>query len=100
VSSTFNFLSNAIKGSFLIFTYVIRDFIEGKNLYGWEKGYNNFVLKKTWKFGKNPEEWNDYLSKFGWQIIEDKNYSDLTQIFSVRKLNTTKIERIIFAQKL
>ena len=44
VRGTFDFLASAPSGSRLVFTYVQKDFIEGKELYGQQYIYrNNFV---------------------------------------------------------
>ncbi len=51
---TFDFLAKAERGSRLAFTYVRKDFLDGRAMYGWEKIYNRFVTNKTWIFGMKP----------------------------------------------
>lgn len=104
IQSTFNFLSKAKSGSKLVFTYIIKEFLDGKNLYGWERGYNIYVLKnKLWLFGIHPHECPEYLNKFGWKLIEDLSASDLKRKYidkTGRNLSSIPIERIILAEKL
>jgi methyltransferase (TIGR00027 family) len=63
VQKTFDFFSKAPVGSRLVFTYVLKDFIKGENLYGQEWGYEKFVLKdKIWHFGFDPNQIEAYLN--------------------------------------
>lgn len=103
IHSTFDFLSNAAQGSCLAFTYVRKDFIDGKVLYNWDKGYKQYVKSKIWLFGMEPGTWSDFLKNYGWKVIEDIGYEDLDERFvkpSGRVLASTPIERMVFAEKL
>jgi methyltransferase (TIGR00027 family) len=103
IESTFDFLSQTASGSKLAFTYVQKDFIQGKNKYGWDKFYKNFVEKKVWIFGMKKDELPSFLKKYGWQLIEDVGVDELAKKYVVptgRKLASTQIERIIYAKKL
>jgi methyltransferase (TIGR00027 family) len=103
IKSTFTFLSSAVTGSRLVFTYVRKDFLDGQQFYGWEKGYKKYVTKdKIWIFGMNPENWPDFLNQFGWEIIEDIDFLELHEKYvrpTRRPLASTPIERIIYAEK-
>lgn len=44
--TTFDFLSKAARGSRLIFTYVRKDFLEGRAMHNWEKGFKKYVTSK------------------------------------------------------
>jgi methyltransferase (TIGR00027 family) len=103
IKSTFTFLSSAVTGSRLVFTYVRKDFLDGQQFYGWEKGYKKYVTKdKIWIFGMNPENWPDFLNQFGWEIIEDIDFLELHEKYvrpTRRSLASTPIERIIYAEK-
>jgi methyltransferase (TIGR00027 family) len=99
----FDFLSLAQSGSKIVFTYVLKDFIEGKRMYDMEFFYKREVLNKTWIFGFDPEEWPQFLKDYGWSIIEDIGGDDLAEKYvkpTGRKFSSTPIERIIFAEKL
>ena len=104
VRATFDFFSHAPGGSQLAFTYVRRDFLEGRNLYDWEKAYNKYVVKdKLWIFGMDPEEWPGFLKAYGWQVIEDVGAGELNDRYvkpTGRDLGASSVERIIHAEKI
>lgn len=104
IASTFEFLSKVASGSRLAFTYVLRDFIEGKAMHDWERGYEKYVLTdKVWLWGMNPQEWPAYLNQYGWRIIEDKDACELAGEYITptgRPLFTTSIERMVLAEKI
>jgi methyltransferase (TIGR00027 family) len=103
IRSIFEFLAKAGRGSRLAFTYIIKDFLDGRAMYGWEKGYKEYVTNKIWIFGGERDAWPNFLREYGWQIIEDIGYDELTEIYvnpTGRKLASTPIERMIYAEKL
>ncbi len=103
ISEVFRFLSSATPGSRLVFTYVRRDFMEGKALYGWENGYKRFVQGKIWHYGLDPETVPEFLSGYGWKLIEDRGYDELADEYLKpfrRKLGSTPVERMVFAEKV
>jgi methyltransferase (TIGR00027 family) len=77
VRTTFDWLAKSAPGSRLAFTYVRKEFLGGKNLYGWESGYRRFVTTKVWLFGMEPDECPRFLEDFGWRIVEDVGYDEL-----------------------
>ncbi len=91
------------KGSSLAFTYVLKDLIEGKKLYGFEKGYEKYVEKeKIWKLGYNKDEIKPLLEKYELEINEDKSFVELGEKYVEplnRNLKSTEIERVAFAVK-
>jgi methyltransferase (TIGR00027 family) len=103
VRTTLALLAASPPGSRLAFTYVRKDFLDGANLYGWERLYNRFVTTKVWIFGMNPEDWPAFLQPYGWRIVEDLGYGTLAEKYvrpTGRQLATTPVERIIYAEKL
>ena len=103
IRSTFSFLAKAPTGSRLIFTYVRKDFLDGRNIYGSEKFYKDFVLKKIFIFGMERELLPAFIQEFGWKLIEDIGYNELAPKYikpTGRSLTSTPIERIVFAEKL
>jgi len=104
IDSTMAFLSKAASGSKMAFTYVIGDFIQGKAIHDCEKAYEKYIVKeKMWLFGINPVELPDFLEKYGWKLVEDKDASELADVYikpTGRKLVTTPIERMAFAEKV
>ncbi len=103
VRQTFHFLAQSPAGSQLTFTYVLKDFIEGKNLYGEEKFYERMVTKNNiWHFGFDPAEVGDFLQEYGWRLIEDLSYEELNNRYAKsigRNLPSMKIERMVYAEK-
>jgi len=102
IRATFNFLSKAERGSRLTFTYIRKDFLDGRVMYGWENIYKKYVKNKIWLFGMEPEEWPGFLEGYGWKIIEHIGYEELAERYvrpTGRELASTPVERIIYAEK-
>jgi methyltransferase (TIGR00027 family) len=100
---TFDFLSKTASGSRIAFTYVRQDFLDGRAMNGWEKGYKDFVTNKIWIFGMESEAWPNFLKEYGWKVIEDLGYDELAEKYvkpTGRILASTPIERMIYAEKL
>ncbi len=104
IQTTFDFLAKAQSGSRLIFTYVRKDFVEGKAFYDNEDLYKRLVLKdKVWLFGLDPEEVADFLDGYGWKVLEHIGYEDLADAYikpTGRELKPLALERIVYAEKL
>lgn len=103
IRATFDFLAKAEHGSLLAFTYILKDFLDGRVMYGWENIYKKYVKDKIWLFGMDPEEWPDFLEGYGWQIVEHIGYEELVKRYikpTGREFTSTPVERIIFAKKV
>ena len=103
VRATFAWLAKAAPGSRLAFTYVRKDFLEGKALYGWESGYRRFVASKIWLFGMNPGDCPSFLRTYGWRVIEDVGYDELAEKYLAptgRRLTSTPVERMVYAERV
>lgn len=104
IRNAFDYLAKARAGSHLVFTYVRRDFIDGKALYGHNYLYENMVVKgKSWLFGMDPNKVADFLSVYGWRMLEHLGYGELAELYvkpTDRKLLSTPLERIVLAEKL
>ena len=104
IRTTLDFLATAPAGSRLAFTYVRKDFIEGKTLYDHTYSYKRFVLKeKSWLYGMDPEEVADFLAVYGWQVMEHLGYEELAEWYvkpTGRELLSTPLERMVYARKL
>ena len=72
-------------------------------MYDWEKGYQKYVaIDKVWLFGLNPEEWPSFLKQYGWDVLEDLSYEELSAQYinpTGRDLSSTPVERILLATK-
>lgn len=102
MENVFGFLSKASSGSRLVFTYVRKDFIDGKAFYGWESGYKRFVKGGIWFGAFEPDELPGFLMKYGWKVIEDRGYDALADEYlrpTGRRLCSTPVERMVFAEK-
>lgn len=101
IHETFEFLSKANKNSQLVFTYVRKDFIDGEEMYGWSSAYKKYVEKGIWKFGLHPNEVPEFLMKYGWTLIEDLSYEELSKRINVKErgLKLTGVERVVFCKK-
>ena len=104
IRTTLGFFANAPAGSRLAFTYIRKDFIDGKILYDHMYLYKRFVLKdKSWLFGMEPEEMADFLAVYGWQVLEHLGYEELAEWYvkpTGRELLSTPLERMVYAEKL
>jgi methyltransferase (TIGR00027 family) len=103
VRATFDWLAKAAPGSRLAFTYVRKDFLDGKTCCGWESGYRRLVASKIWRFGIEPEDCQSFLKGYGWRIIEDVGYDELTDKYIAptgRRLASTPVERMVYAEKV
>lgn len=104
IRTTFDFLAKATPGSRLAFTYIRQDFLDGRVMSGWEKGYEKYVVKdKVWLFGMAPEAWPNFLKGYGWSIVEHPGYEELAERYvksTGRELASTPVERMVYAEKL
>lgn len=104
IRATFDFLATAPRGSRLAFTYVRKDFLEGQVMYGGEAIYKQYVVRdKLWLFGMAPEDVENFLGAYGWSVIEHLGYEGLAERYvkpTGRKLASSPIERMVYAEKL
>ena len=104
VRSMLKSLSGAVRDSRLIFTYVLKDLIEGSDLHGADGLYQRFVIKdQTWQFGLDPAEPRSLLGPYGWAVIEDVGPDDYTERYlrpAGRDLQVMAIERFVRATKI
>lgn len=104
IRTTFDFLAKAASGSRLAFTYIRKDFLDGRVMYGWEKFYKKYVVKdRIWLFGMDPDAWPNFPKDYGWQVIEDVSYNEMVEKYikpTGRTLASTHIERIVYTEKL
>jgi len=103
VRKTFDYLAQASLGSRLVFTYIRKDFIEGKMRFDQKYIYEKMVIKdKSWLFGLEPDEVDGFLATYGWRMQEHLGYDNLGKIYADptgRNLLSTPLERMVLAQK-
>ena len=102
--SILKYVAQAAPGSKIVFTYVLKSFIEGKDLnnstkkslYKWlVKGFKMFI------YGLDPEDINDYLSKYSISLIEDIGRKEVQERYMKLvdlDLKVFEIERIALAK--
>lgn len=104
VRATFQVLANAKAGSRLLFTYVLKDFIDGKNTYGLDSLYQRFRVKEQhWFFGLDPQKLGEFLGEYDWRIIEDCDGNDFFRRYmrTVGRTETiSELEHTVYAEKL
>jgi len=103
IKKMFTFLSQAKTGSKIVFTYVLREFIEGVEMYGMRNLYKKYVFPKIWKFGLFTQDCAAFLEEYGWKLIEDVEADDINEKYikpNNRKLKTTNLERLVYAEKI
>ena len=103
IAAVFGFLATAAPGSRLVFTYVLRDFLDGTDTHGQDELRKKYVTKeKLWLWGLDPNAVPDFLSRFGWRLVEHPTYEELSDRYIAptgRTLASTPIERMVYAEK-
>ncbi|MGV0813552.1 class I SAM-dependent methyltransferase [Mycolicibacterium boenickei] len=102
VRTTMNRIAGAAPGSRLVFTYVRKDFLDGQQMYGAERAYHDFVVKRgLWTFGLNPGDVAGFLAEYGWHEIEQlgpEEYQARYLAAAGRTMATSPIERAVLAE--
>jgi methyltransferase (TIGR00027 family) len=104
LDSTFAFLAGAATGSHLIFTYVLRDYVEGRAMYGQDRLYRRYVVKdRLWLTGLDPGEVAHFVESYGWQVREHIGSDEMARRYQAppgrRFAPMPAVERIIYAGK-
>jgi methyltransferase (TIGR00027 family) len=103
VRRTLAFLSHAASGSRLIFTYVRKDFLDGTNQNGAQGLYRDFVAKRVWRFGIDPEHVGGLLQEYGWAEREQVGRAEYAARYLEpigRDLSVSEMERFVYAEKV
>jgi len=102
--STLKYIAQAAPGSKIIFTYILKSFIEGKNIHNGIKAMYKYMRKKNnplWVFGLDPAEISNYLSKYSLSLIEDIGSEEMEERYMKLVdlgLKVFEIERIALAE--
>jgi methyltransferase (TIGR00027 family) len=104
VQASLEFFARAAPGSRLAFTYVRRDFVEGRELHGQPGLYRRFVApRRIWLHGIEPEQIDHLLSSYGWRTLEHLGFEELgVRYIRPRRpeLASTPVERMVYAEKI
>ena len=106
--STFKYMGQAAPGSKIIFSYILKSFIDGKYVHDGIKKLAKQFLKKNnplFIFGFDPADMKDYLSKYSLTLIEDidsvqmqERYSKLVDLDLLKTVKEFDIERFVLAE--
>jgi len=104
VGKVFEFLKQAPVRSQLVFTYIRKDFIEGKQLYGLNLVYDQSVVKsRLWRFGFDPESVGAFLSEYSWIEVEQVGNVEYQERYLKpvnRELLVMEVERAVHAERM
>ncbi len=102
--NTMKYVAQAAPGSKIVFTYILKSLIEGKDLNDIaKKGMYKWMVKwlKMWIYGLDPKDISDYLSKYNLSLIEDIGSREMKERY-MKKVNlgldVFEIERIVLAK--
>jgi methyltransferase (TIGR00027 family) len=102
--NTMKYISQAAPGSKIVFTYVLKSLIEGKDLNDvTKKSMYKWMVKifKMFIYGLDPKDISDHLSKYNLSLIEDIGSREMKERY-MKKVNlgldVSKIERIALAE--
>jgi len=106
--STFKYIGQAAPGSKLVFSYILKSFIDGKYVHDGIKRLAKQFLKKNnplFIFGLDPADMKDYLTKYSLTLIEDidsvemqERYSKLVDLDLLKTVKEFDIERFVLAE--
>ncbi len=102
IRKVMEFLSTAARGSRLVFTYILEDFINGTNRYGLDAMYAEYIEKRIWKFGLAPNQVSAFLARYSWKELEQiggREYATRYLEPAGRIMPVTEIERAVYAEK-
>ena len=104
VDSTLKYVARAAIGCRIVFTYVLRSFIDGSHIPdGLNSLYKMTLNKKNplWFCGFEPAEMPGYLSGFSLSLIEEVGYEEALERYLKprgRDLKVVEIERVVLAE--
>lgn len=104
VRATLGALQIAPADSRLVFTYVRRDFIDGRNMYDAETLFKRFRQRQqVWRFGLDPEDVGEFIAGYGWKLVEQAGPDYYLQNYikpTGRKLSASQLEWTVYAEKV
>ncbi len=104
IDNTIRYVAQAATGSRIVFTYVLKSFINGSYIPDGLNSLYKFALKKKnplWFCGFEPAEMHEYLSKYSLSLIEDVGHEEYLERYikpKDRDLTVMEIERTVLAE--
>jgi methyltransferase (TIGR00027 family) len=103
VRTVFEFLAKVRPGSRIVFTYIVKDFIDGERTYGLERLYQQTRVKKQiWQFGLHPSQVAAFIGEYSWKELEHVGADEYRQRYldpMGRTDAVMEIERMVYADK-
>ena len=102
--STLQYIAQATPGSTIVFTYVLKSYIDGKEIYEGTEGVYKRMCKKNnplWIYGLDPADIGNYLSQYSLSLIEDIGSDEVKERYMKLvnlDLEVFDIERIALAE--
>lgn len=101
--STLKFVARAAAGSNIVFTYVLKSFIDGENIHDDIKTMYKWMVKryKLFIYGLDPAAIGDYLSKHSISLLEDVGSEQVRERYlnpANPGLKVFEIERIVLGE--
>jgi methyltransferase (TIGR00027 family) len=103
IDNTMKYVAQASIGSRIVFTYVLKSFIDGSYIPDGLNSLYKLTLKKKnplWVCGFEPAEMHEYLSKYSLYLIEDVGHEEYLERYikpKGRDLTVFEIERAVLA---
>ena len=104
IDNTLKYVAQASTGSRIVFTYVLKSFINGSYIPDGLNSLYKFFLKKKkplWFCGFEPADMREYLSKYSLSLIEDIGHEEFLERYikpKGRELTVMEIERTVLAE--
>ena len=103
VDNTLKYVAQAVAGSRIVFTYILKSFINGSHIPDGLNSLYKLTLNKKkplWFCGFEPAEMREYLLKFSLHIVEDVGHEEYLERYiklKGRDLTAFEIERAVLA---
>ena len=104
IDNTLKYVAQAAAGSRIVFTYVLKSFINGSYIPDGLNSLYKLTLKKKnplWFCGFEPAEMHEYLSEYSLYLIEDVGHEEYLERYikpKGRDLTVMEIERTVLAE--
>jgi len=100
VRAVFGLLAKVRPGSRIVFTYIVKDFVDGERTYGLERLYQR--TRMMWRFGLQPSQVAAFVGEFSWKELEEVGADEYRQRYLIpmgRTEAVMEIERMVYAEK-
>ncbi|MHC1599426.1 MAG: hypothetical protein ACXQS5_01180, partial [Candidatus Methanospirareceae archaeon] len=105
--NTMKYVAQAAPGSKIVFSYILKSLIEGKDLNDTaRKGMYKWMVKgfRMWIYGLDPAKMRNYLSKYNLSLIEDIGAREMKErymkkanlgldVFDIERIALTEVKR-------